>query len=58
MGDRRVEGNCLLNMSILLDGIDQRTKAIELAKLALKIYEQIDKPIAEQVLQLLEVWQK
>jgi hypothetical protein len=52
------EGNNLFNMSLSLDKLDRRAEASELAKSALKIYEQIESPYAERVRRQIEVWQK
>jgi hypothetical protein len=38
--------------------LGQRAKAIDCVKSALKIYEQIESPNAEQLRQLLADWQK
>jgi hypothetical protein len=45
-------------MSLSLDRLGQRAKAIELAKSALKIYEQVESPVAERVRWQLAEWQK
>ena len=42
IGDRQGEGNALWNISLALDKIRKRGKAIEHAQAALKIYEQIE----------------
>ncbi len=58
IGDRLADGICLFNMSRSIDMLDQRAKAIELAKSALEIFKQVESPNAEQVRQLIEEWQK
>jgi hypothetical protein len=45
-------------VSLSLDKLGQRAKAIDCAKSALKIYEQIESPTAERVRQQLAEWQK
>jgi hypothetical protein len=45
-------------MSLSLDSLDQRAKAIELAKSALEIFKQIESPNAERVQKKLDEWQK
>jgi tetratricopeptide (TPR) repeat protein len=57
IGDRRGEGNALFNMSISMNKLGQKAQAIDFAKSALKIYEEIESPIAEQVKQTLAGWQ-
>ncbi len=57
-GDCRSEGNHLFNMSVSLEKLGQRDEAVDLAKTALEIYEQIGIPSAEQVRQQLVKWQK
>jgi tetratricopeptide (TPR) repeat protein len=54
IGHRRVEGTCLFNMGLAFDKLDQRSKAIELAKSALEIFTQTESPSAEQVKRQLE----
>lgn len=54
IGHRRVEGTCLFNMGLAIDKLDQRSKAIELAKSALEIFTQTESPSAEQVKRQLE----
>ena len=58
IGDRRGEGNALFNLSLSLDKLGQRAEAIDCARSALKIYEQIESPNAEQVRRALVEWQK
>jgi hypothetical protein len=45
-------------MSLSLDKLGQRAEAIESARSALKIFEQIESPNAERVRQQLAEWQK
>ncbi len=45
-------------MSLSLDKLSQRAKAIDLAKSALEIYEQIESPFAGRVRRQLEIWQR
>jgi tetratricopeptide (TPR) repeat protein len=56
IGDRRGKGNALWNMSQTLEKLDRRAKAIECARAALKIYEEIESPDAEKVKQKLKEW--
>ena len=46
IGDRRVEGNALFNMSLALDELGDLAQAILNAEAPLKIYEQIESPYA------------
>ena len=55
-GDRRGEGNSLWNMSLALDELGERAKAIEHARGALAIREQIEDPNAGKVRRKLEEW--
>ena len=55
-GDRRGEGQALWNMSLALDKLGERAKAIEHARDALAIYEQIEDPNAGEVRRQLEEW--
>ncbi len=54
---RRVEGDALFNMSLALDKLGQRQEAIDRAKAALSIFEQIESPDAEKTRQKLAEWQ-
>ena len=56
IGDRRGEGNRLFNMSLSLDRLGQREKAVDLARSALEIYEQMESPHAEIVRKTLAGW--
>ena len=54
---RRGEGDALFNMSLALDKFGQRQEAIDHAKAALVIFEQIESPDAEKARQKLAEWQ-
>ncbi len=54
---RRGEGDALFNMSLALDKLGQRPEAIDRAKAALVIFEQIESPDAEKARQKLSEWQ-
>ena len=54
---RRGEGDALFNMSLALDKLGQRPEAIDRAKAALVIFEQIESPDAEKARQKLAEWQ-
>ena len=54
---RRGEGDALFNMSLALDKLGQRPEAIDSAKAALVIFEQIESPDAEKARQKLAEWQ-
>ena len=56
--DRHGEAYALFNMSRALDKLGERTKAIDLAKLALDIFEQIESSTSNKVQRQLENWQK
>ncbi len=45
-------------MSLALDKLGERKKAIEHAEAALKIYEQTENPSTEKVRKQLEQWKK
>jgi tetratricopeptide (TPR) repeat protein len=53
---KKGEGKNLFALSLVLDKLKQREKAVRLARDALKIYEQIESPHAEQVRQKLADW--
>jgi tetratricopeptide (TPR) repeat protein len=57
IGDRLGEGNALFNISLAFNEIKERAKAIDYAKSALKIYEQIESPAADNVRRQLAEWQ-
>ena len=57
IGDRSGEGNTLWNMSLALDQLGKRAQAIECAKAALKIQEEIEDPRAEKVRRKLQEWE-
>jgi tetratricopeptide (TPR) repeat protein len=57
IGDRRGEGNALWNMSLSLDQFGQRDRAIDCAKAALKIREEIEDPRAEKIRRKLQEWE-
>jgi tetratricopeptide (TPR) repeat protein len=57
IGDPRGEGEVLLHISRELDKLGQREKAIDGAKAALQIFEQIESPHAGKVRQKLAEWQ-
>ena len=54
---RRGEGDALFNMSLALEKLGQRPEAIDHAKAALVIFEQIESPDAEKARQKLAEWQ-
>jgi tetratricopeptide (TPR) repeat protein len=54
---RRLEGEALFNKSLALDKLGQRQNAIENAKAALVIFEQIESFQAEEVRKKLAEWQ-
>lgn len=56
LGDQRGEGNALWNTSLALDKLGDRAKAIKDAEAALKIYEDIESPIAARVREQLARW--
>jgi hypothetical protein len=56
IGDRLGEGNSLFDTSISLNKLGQRAKAIDHAKSALSIFEQIECPYAEQARKTLSQW--
>ena len=56
IGDRRGEGNALFNMGLALHGLEEKDRAIELVKGALKIYEAIESPAAERARNVLKEW--
>lgn len=58
IGDMRGEGSALFNLSLIKDNLGQRVNAINHARTALNIYEQIESPHAERVRQTLAEWQK
>jgi len=51
------EGDALFNMSLALDKLGLHSEAIDHAKAALVIFEQIESPDAEKALQKLAEWQ-
>ena len=57
IGNRRGEGTALWNMSLALNSLGSRAKAIECARAALKIYEEIEDQSAKQVRQKLQKWE-
>jgi len=57
IGDRRGEGSALWNMSLALDKLDNRGRAIDCARAALKILEEIENPRAEEVKRQLREWE-
>jgi len=56
IGDRLGEGNALFNMSLTLNKIGEREKAIDRAQSALNIFEKIESPQAEKVRRKLAEW--
>jgi tetratricopeptide (TPR) repeat protein len=56
-GERKREGAFLFNLSLSLNKLGQRAEAIESAKSALEIFEQIESPNAEMVRRALAEWQ-
>ncbi|MGQ0604367.1 MAG: tetratricopeptide repeat protein, partial [Anaerolineales bacterium] len=58
IGDRSGEGNALGNMALALNSLGERERAIAHAEAALKIFEAIESPYAEQVRKQLAGWQK
>jgi hypothetical protein len=52
----RGEGNRLFNMSLSLSRLGQKQNAVDLARSALAIYEQIESPNAETVRKALAEW--
>ncbi len=58
IGFRQGEGNTLWNMSLALERIGDRKKAIEHAEVALNIYEQIEDPNAAMVRKQLVQWRR
>lgn len=54
--DRRGEGLVLWNISLALDQIGDRPRAIAQAEESLKIYEEIEIPNAAKVRQKLDEW--
>ena len=57
IGNRRGEGNALWNMSLAKDQLGNKAHAIECAKSALKIREEIEDPRAENVRRKLQEWE-
>lgn len=57
-GDKQIEGNALFNMCICWDKLGQRTKAIDLARSALKVFEEIKSPDVKDVQNILELWHR
>ncbi|MFZ0050269.1 MAG: tetratricopeptide repeat protein [Desulfobaccales bacterium] len=58
IGDRQGEGNARWNMSLALNELGQRQSAIAQAQEALKIYEQIESPFADEVRRQLAAWRQ
>jgi tetratricopeptide (TPR) repeat protein len=58
IGDRPGEGRALWNMSLALEMLGQRAKAVELAGAALQVYEQIEAPDKALVRKQLQEWGK
>ena len=58
IGDGDGEANALWNMSLSLEKLGQRAEAVDHARSALKIYEQIESPCVEMVRQTLAEWQE
>ena len=56
--DRSGEANALWNMSLAQDSLGERAEAVKLAKEALAICEQIERPYAKMVRRKLAEWQK
>ena len=56
IGDRGGEGADLFNMARSFYKHDQRTEAVDLAKSALEIFEQMESPHAETVRKALAAW--
>ena len=56
IGDRRGEGNALYNTSLALDKLGDRVQAIGHAEAALKIFEQIEDPWADELRAVLAEW--
>ena len=56
IGDRRNEGTVLWNISLMLNKLGERAKAITHAEAALKIRREIEDPRAEKVQKQLEAW--
>jgi hypothetical protein len=56
IGDQRGQGTTLFNMSLALDQLGERQRAIPLAETALDIYEQIEDPNAETARRRLAEW--
>ena len=57
IGDRRGEGNALWNMSLDLNELGERARAIQLASAALAIFAQIESPHTDMVREQLAAWQ-
>lgn len=57
VGNRRDEGNTLFSLSLALEKLGRKSDAIEQARLALQIFEQIKDPAAIQARRQLELWQ-
>jgi tetratricopeptide (TPR) repeat protein len=57
IGDRRGEANALWGMAICNQKINDLEKAVENAKEALKIFEQIESPSASTMSELISKWQ-
>jgi hypothetical protein len=53
----RIEGDALLNLSLVLEKLGQRPGAIDHAKAELAIFEQIESPDAEKARRKLADWQ-
>jgi tetratricopeptide (TPR) repeat protein len=58
IGDRRGEGSVLWNMSLVLDQLGKRAKAIHHAEQSLSIREQIEDPNAARVRARLAAWRE
>ncbi len=58
IGDRRGEGYALWNLSLALDKLGERIKAIAHAETALKIFAQIEHHAAEKVRYQLALWER
>jgi tetratricopeptide (TPR) repeat protein len=54
----RGEGEALFNISLVQEKLGKRIEAVDLAKLALNIFENIESPDAEKVRQKLKEWQE
>lgn len=58
MADPHSGGDEFWNMSLAVDKLGGRERAVQLANAALKIYEMIDDPKAEKVRKQLQEWEK